>query len=98
MGYPSRVSRKGKAGPLEAGRGKYSPGPRKGHFGGIEAKKQRSHVLKFLFPIKSNTYKNICIKTQETPLNHGLERGLMRLKAFLPERVSGLITLFVAMI
>ncbi len=24
-GYPSRVSRKGKAGPLEAGRGKYSP-------------------------------------------------------------------------
>jgi hypothetical protein len=25
VGYPSRVSRKGKAGPLEAGRGKYSP-------------------------------------------------------------------------
>ncbi len=25
MGYPSRVSRKGKASPLEAGRGKYSP-------------------------------------------------------------------------
>ncbi len=25
MGYPSRVSGKGKAGPLEAGRGKYSP-------------------------------------------------------------------------
>ena len=25
MGYPSRVSRKGKAGPLEAGRGKHSP-------------------------------------------------------------------------
>ena len=24
-------------------------------------------MLKFLFPIKSNTYKNICIKTQETP-------------------------------
>ncbi|NIO04089.1 MAG: hypothetical protein GTN74_05585 [Proteobacteria bacterium] len=27
----------------------------------------RSHVLKFLFPIKSNTYKNVSIKTQETP-------------------------------
>jgi hypothetical protein len=38
-----------------------------GHFGGIEAKKQWSHVLKFLFPIKSNIYKDICIKTQETP-------------------------------
>jgi len=25
VGYPSRVSRKGKASPLEAGRGKYSP-------------------------------------------------------------------------
>ena len=25
MGYPSRVSGKGKAGPLEAGRGEYSP-------------------------------------------------------------------------
>ncbi len=25
MGYPSRVSRKGKASPSEAGRGKYSP-------------------------------------------------------------------------
>jgi len=25
VGYPSRVSSKGKAGPLEAGRGKYSP-------------------------------------------------------------------------
>jgi hypothetical protein len=25
VGYPSRVSRKGKAGPLEAGRGRYSP-------------------------------------------------------------------------
>jgi hypothetical protein len=25
VGYPSRVSGKGKAGPLEAGRGKYSP-------------------------------------------------------------------------
>jgi hypothetical protein len=25
VGYPSRGSRKGKAGPLEAGRGKYSP-------------------------------------------------------------------------
>ena len=25
MGYPSRVSGKGKAGPLETGRGKYSP-------------------------------------------------------------------------
>jgi len=63
------VDRKGKAGPFEAGRGKYSPlaNPEEGHFGGIEAKKQRSHVLKFRFPIKLDTYKDISIKTQETP-------------------------------
>ena len=69
----SSAERKGKTRPLEAGRGKYSPGPGKGHFGGIEAKKQRSHVLKFRFPIKSDTYKYISIKTQETPeISHNI--------------------------
>ncbi len=32
----------------------------------IEAKKQRSHILKYLFPIKSKYYENIVMKTQET--------------------------------
>ena len=32
----------------------------------FEANKQRSHVLKFRFPIKLDTYKDISIKTQET--------------------------------
>ncbi len=34
----SSAERKGKANPLEAGRGEYSPGPRRGHFECIEAK------------------------------------------------------------
>ncbi len=42
--------------------------PRKVPLGGIEAKKQRSHLLKYLCSIKSNTYKDIPIKTQETRL------------------------------
>jgi hypothetical protein len=52
-----------------------------GHFGGIEAKKQWSHVLKFLFPIKLNIYKDICIKTQETPVKANLRsyRSILRM-------------------
>ena len=40
------AERKGKASPLEAGRGKYSPGPRKGHFGSTEAKGQGCSLMK----------------------------------------------------
>jgi hypothetical protein len=40
---------------------------RNGHFGGIEAKKQRGHVSEILFPIKSTNDKNMLIKTQNIP-------------------------------
>ena len=52
------------------GRGKYSPpvNPEGITSQGIEAKKQRSHLPKYFFPIQSSNYKNMLIKTQETGL------------------------------
>jgi len=77
VGYPSRVSRacpersrrKGESRPFRGRKGQVSPAckPQKGHFGAIEAKKQWSHLLKIFYPIKSNNYKEIPLKIQETP-------------------------------
>jgi len=44
VGYPSRVSGKGKAGPLEAGRGKYSP-PANPERVTLEALSERTRVF-----------------------------------------------------
>jgi hypothetical protein len=68
-GVPFEGEQGGESRPFRGRKGKVFPTcePREGHFGGIEVKKQRSHVLKFLSPIKSDIYKYISIKTQETP-------------------------------
>jgi hypothetical protein len=75
VGYPSRVSRKGKAGPLEAGRGKYSP-PANPERVSSKAWKRRENgvLLGRSESVKvSIHYKNIPSKIQETPDHH--ERG-----------------------
>ena len=67
-GVPFEGEREGESRPFRGRKGQVFPicEPRKGHFGGIEAKKQRSQILKYLFPIKSKCYENIVTKTPET--------------------------------
>jgi hypothetical protein len=65
------VSRKGKASPLEAGRGKYSP-PAKPERVTSKAWKRRDngvHVRKIQNALKSIGYKNTPGKSKETPQN-----------------------------
>jgi len=72
VGYPSRVSRaegKGKAGPLEAGRGKYSPpaNPEGVTSEGLKRRDNGFHVFKMKYTINSIGYKNMANKNQVTP-------------------------------
>jgi len=70
VGYPSRVSRKGKASPLEAGRGKYSPpeNPERVTSEGLKRRDKGVHISKIKYGINSMGYKNIANNTQETPV------------------------------
>jgi hypothetical protein len=63
------VSRKGKAGPLEAGRGKYSPpaNPERVTSEGLKRRDKGVRLLKIKYEINSIACKNIVHKTQETP-------------------------------
>jgi hypothetical protein len=64
------VSREGKAGPLEAGRGKYSP-PANSERVTSEGLKRRDngvHLSKIKYTINSIDCKNIVVKDQETPV------------------------------
>jgi hypothetical protein len=69
-GVPFEGEQEGESRPFRGRKGQVFPAgePRKGHFGGIEAKKWRSHILKYLFQIKPKYYENIVIKTPETPV------------------------------
>jgi hypothetical protein len=69
VGHPSRVSRKGKAGPLEAGRGKYSPpenpervtaGASERRDGGVLLQRSKKERL-------SRDYENPWSESPETP-------------------------------
>ena len=63
------AERKGKAGPLEAGRGKYSP-PASPEGVTSEALKRRDNsvrISKIKYIINSTCYKNIVRNSQETP-------------------------------
>jgi len=71
VGHPSRVSRKGKAGPLEAGRGKHSPPANPERATSKALKRRDNGVLrgKPESPIVSIGYKNTVSKIQETPVS-----------------------------
>jgi hypothetical protein len=68
-GPPSRVSKKGKAGPLEAGRGKYSPpaNPERVTSEGLERRNNGVYLSEIKYTINSIDCKNIVNKNQETP-------------------------------
>ena len=68
MGYPSRVSRKGKAGPLEAGRGKYSPpaNPERVASEGLKRRDKGVHLLKIKDAIYLIAYKILLIKARNS--------------------------------
>jgi hypothetical protein len=70
VGDPSRVSRKGKASPLEAGRGKYSPpaNPERVTSEGLKRRDKGVYISKIKYAINSIGYKNIANKSQETPV------------------------------
>jgi hypothetical protein len=63
------VSRKGKASPLEAGRGKYSPpaNPERVTSEGLKRRDKGVYISKIKHAINSIGYKNIGNKSQETP-------------------------------
>jgi hypothetical protein len=63
------VSRKGKASPLEAGRGKYSPpaNPERVTSKGLKRRNKGVHISKIKNVTNSIGYKNIANKSQETP-------------------------------
>ncbi len=65
----SSAERKGKAGPLEAGRGKYSPpaNPERVTSEGLKRRDKGVHMSKIRYGIDSIGYKNIANKSQETP-------------------------------
>ncbi len=65
------MSRKGKAGPLEAGRGKYSPpaNPERVTSEGLKRRDNGVHLSKIEYAINSMACKNIVNKGQETPAN-----------------------------
>jgi hypothetical protein len=76
VGHPSRVSREGKAGPLEAGRGKYSPpanpervtaGASERRDGGVLLQRSRKERL-------SRHCQNTCSESPETPVKISLEK------------------------
>jgi len=69
VGYPSRGSRKGKAGPLEAGRGKYSPpaNPERVTSEGLKRRDKGVHLSEIKNTINSIDYKKNCQQNQETP-------------------------------
>jgi hypothetical protein len=69
MGHPSRVSRKGKASPLEAGRGKHSPpaNPERVISEGLKRRDKGVLISKIEYEINSKCYKNLVSKIQETP-------------------------------
>jgi hypothetical protein len=71
VGYPSRVSRKGKASPLEAGRGKYSPpaSPERVTSKAQKRKDKGFRSSKIEFDIYSTGYETTPHKTAETPVN-----------------------------
>ncbi|MFB0505530.1 MAG: hypothetical protein ACETWT_02240 [Thermodesulfobacteriota bacterium] len=62
------MSRKGKASPLEAGRGKYSPpaNPERVTSEGLKRRDKGVHVSKQKYLINSTGYQNIADKSQET--------------------------------
>ena len=68
-GPPSRVSKKGEAGPLEAGRGKYSPpaNPERVTSEVLERRNNGVHLSEIKDTINSIDCKNIVNKNQETP-------------------------------
>ncbi|MFQ6078490.1 MAG: hypothetical protein ACE5NJ_05060 [Thermodesulfobacteriota bacterium] len=61
MGYPSRVSREGKAGPLEAGRGKYSPpaNPERVTSEGLKRRDKGVHMSKIGYGIKARKLQHL---------------------------------------
>jgi hypothetical protein len=63
------VSRKGKASPLEAGRGKYSPpaNPERITSEGLKRRDKGVRISKIEYQINSKCYKNIASRIQETP-------------------------------
>ncbi len=65
----SSAERKGKAGPLEVGRGKYSPpaNPERVTSEGLKRRDKGVHMSKIRYGINSIGYKNIANKSQETP-------------------------------
>ena len=64
------MSRKGKAGPLEAGRGKYSPPANSERITseGLKRRNKGVHLSKIKYTINSIDCKNIVVKNQETPV------------------------------
>ena len=70
VGYPSRVSRKGKTSPLEAGREKYSPpaNPERVTSEGVKRRDKGVHLSKIKYAINSISCTNIVNKSQETPV------------------------------
>jgi hypothetical protein len=77
VGYPPRVSGKGKAGPLEAGRGKYSPPANPGRVTSEALKRRDNGVLsrKTESVMKSAGYRNPANKNQETPESRSFKKG-----------------------
>jgi hypothetical protein len=73
------VSRKGKASPLEAGRGKYSPpvNLERVTSEGLKRRNKGVHTSKIKYTINSIVYKNIANRSQETPeTQQGYRRNL----------------------
>ena len=66
MGQPIQVSRKGKASPLEAGRGKEFPAcePEKGHCGGCEAIRMASGLNRVA--LSGGVFQNMILLTSVT--------------------------------
>jgi hypothetical protein len=73
VGDPSRVSRKGKASPLEAGRGKYSPpaNPERVTSEGLKGRNKGVHVSKQKYLLNSTGHQHIADKSQETSESKG---------------------------
>ena len=86
MGHPSRVSRKGKAGPSEAGKGKYSPpanpervtaGASERRDGGVLLQRSKKEGL-------SRDHENTWSESPETPVLIPLTSHPIRVKLELP--------------
>jgi len=65
------VEGKGKASPLETGRGKYSPpaNPERVTSEGLKRRDKGVRISKIEYEINSKCYKNLVSKIQETPVN-----------------------------